>query len=199
MKILFATNSAERSSQKWLGEIERQFGKIPTVEVGTKPLSSYKADALVIDGDSFGNIASGGKNTFGTDFEQNLQTTIFQLPLKELLVGQSLVLPTKLKDFPFVVYTPVMRVPANISNLANIYLALKGVLIASLENNLKTLVCPPLGLQSESQVEAVDCAKQMYAAYKDFVDKFPVQVRSTQDAVRRNIELIGSMNIRGRK
>ena len=66
---------------------------------------------------------------------------------KELLIGKSLVIPTKHNYIPFLISAPTMRVPMsfNIATSINAYLAMKAILIAGKNHEaINTIAIPGL-------------------------------------------------------
>ena len=94
---------------------------------------------------------------FGYQLEEKLQAKIISEKYGELIVGDYLLLDR-------FIFAPTMRVPINISHTVNVYLAFRAVLIAALENNIETIICPGLGT-GVGHVSPNMCAKQMYQAY----------------------------------
>ena len=190
-------------NNKLVAEWQRAFGKTNNVEVYGGDILEYKADAIVSPANSFGFMNDGidGVYTrhFGSEVQKYLQDQIKQRPIRELLVGETITVPTGNDDIPFMISAPTMRVPLNVSDTANPYLAFKAALIEAKAKGFKTILCPGLGTATGS-VEAGDCARQMYSAYYDVFDKFPKFPTSIREACLSYTNLVGIVNInRGRR
>jgi O-acetyl-ADP-ribose deacetylase (regulator of RNase III) len=90
----------------------------------------------------------------------------------ELLVGQSLIVPTDHKDFPYLISAPTMRVPLTLAGpnrmSINVYLAARAIFLALKKNpQIKSVAIPGLGTGVGS-VPAEECARKMRMAYDDF-------------------------------
>lgn len=115
-----------------------------------------KADAIVSPANSFGFMDGGIDAVYARRFpnvQQTLQTAINVNYQKELLVGQACIVPTFDKDIPYIISAPTMRVPGDISNTVNVYLAFRAVLKAIDSFNqanygvglIRSILCPGLG------------------------------------------------------
>lgn len=100
------------------------------------------ADALLVPANGFG-FTDGGIDVAvsGAIFDMGLQDIVRPLIDREyggeLLVGQALVMPTKNTRIRSVVVAPTMRVPEDVSNTVNAYLAMRGALLAVISHNRK--------------------------------------------------------------
>jgi len=89
-----------------------------------------------------------------------------------------------------------MRVPSNVSDTVNSYLAFKGILQAVIKHNqqndtkIQSILCPGLGT-GEGKMLAEDCARQMFRAYEVCIlNKFETK-DGLGGAVNDHIRLIG--------
>lgn len=91
-------------------------------------LCEVSCDAIVSPGNSFGFMDGGIDRAIslhlGWDLQLELQKQIKALPLRELLIGQALTLPTADELIPYLICAPTMRVPMsfNISTSVNAYI-----------------------------------------------------------------------------
>ena len=143
----------------------REFAGIPSVHVSCGDIFStksgqvavddpidVKADAIVSPANSFG-FMDGGIDAvytyqFGDGLQQRLQAVIEQDFDGELPVGTAVVVPTMHKDIPWCISAPTMRVPRNVAETVNAYLAFRATLLAVIAHNasglpaIKTILCP---------------------------------------------------------
>jgi O-acetyl-ADP-ribose deacetylase (regulator of RNase III) len=82
---------------------------------------------------------------YGLAFQERLQKHIEEDFEGELLVGQSIVLPTGWEKQPALIYTPTMRVPRVIPDPNSIYLAARSAARIALKLGAKKIVTPGLG------------------------------------------------------
>jgi O-acetyl-ADP-ribose deacetylase (regulator of RNase III) len=137
--------------------------------------------AIVSPANSFGDMRGGIDlaylNFFGFNLEGKLRKTIGTYKFGEVIVGDSLVIdiPTPKKNIRYLISAPTMRVPMEIKNTINVYLAFRAVLIAIYEFNkknnhpIKHVICPGLGTGVGNMSEDI-CVKQMYQAYKTMTE-----------------------------
>ncbi len=89
-----------------------------------------------------------------------------------------------------------MRVPSNVSNTVNAYLAFKGILQAVMAHNqqhqtkINSIPCPGLGT-GEGKMPAATCAKQMLRAYEVCMKGKMLTTGGLASAVNDHIELLG--------
>lgn len=182
-----------------VAEWQRAFGKVSNVEMYCSDIFEHKADCIVSPANSYG-LMDGGIDAaytkfFGPDLQKNLQSLIKELPMRELLVGQTLVVPTNNPEIPFLISAPTMRIPLDVHDTPNPYLAFKAVLIAARINVFNSILCPGLGTLT-GNVSPEDCARQMYLAYKDFTDKYPTYPTSVREAYLNHKNLVGVVNMK---
>lgn len=182
------------------GAWERAFSKIKEVTVKNYDIFLCgKFDAIVSPANSFGEMSGGidGVYTkhFGHCVQKYLQAAIQNLPMRELLVGQSLIVQTDNKEIPYLISSPTMRVPLDVSDTANPYLAFKSSLCIAKQHKFENIICPGLGTLT-GNVSPEDCARQMFQAYYHFNDKYPTYPRSINEAYRNHLDLVGLVNIK---
>lgn len=107
---------------------------------------------------------------FGWELESKVRCVLEEHFFGEIPVGQALIVDTGMNEMPFLISAPTMRVPSNVSDTINSYLAFKGILQAVIRHNetaskkIESFLCPGLGT-GEGQMKAEDCARQMFRAY----------------------------------
>src|SRR5262245_53290885 len=109
----------------WAG----QFGSRPNVSIHESNILERKADAILSPANSFGFMDGGidlsYSHFFGWELQDRLQQLLHRDHAGELPVGAAVVVPTQHETIPFLVSAPTMRVPANISETVNVYLAFR--------------------------------------------------------------------------
>ncbi|TQV71128.1 Appr-1-p processing protein [Aliikangiella marina] len=145
------------------------------VEVFHGDFFSFPTDAMVSPANSFGYMDGGLdlaiRYELGEKIETIVQNMILDKHYGELPVGLAEIVETEHDDWPFLICAPTMRVPKNISNTLNAYLAFRAILTSVIKHNLSSssrkidsLVCPGLGTGVGS-LPPKRCAQQMKMAY----------------------------------
>ncbi|WLQ15729.1 macro domain-containing protein [Hahella aquimaris] len=157
---------------------KRQFDGLANVEVIDGDILKQVADAIVSPANSFGYM-DGGLDLkyslhFGWELEAKVRQALESDYFGEIPVGQAIVVETDHQSIPFLISAPTMRVPMDVSQTANAYLAFKAVLQAVIRHNqmnaqggrqIRSLLCPGLGT-GEGRMPAHRCATQMRRAYE---------------------------------
>jgi O-acetyl-ADP-ribose deacetylase (regulator of RNase III) len=97
-------------------------------------------DAVVVPANAFG-FTDGGVDVLvsGAIFDMGLQDTLRPLIAREyggeLLVGQAVIMATTNQRIRHIVVAPTMRIPEDVGNTVNAYLAMRGALIAIEQHN----------------------------------------------------------------
>ncbi len=175
------------------------FDNIEGVEVVDGDILQEKGDAIVSPANSFGYMDGGldlkYSTHFGWDLEQKVRNKLESDYFGEIPVGQAIVVPTGLPEVKYLVSAPTMRVPSDISETVNAYLAFKGIIQSVLaynrENNgvIGTVLCPGLGT-GEGKMSASVCAKQMLRAYKVCLNNEMLRQGGLASAVNDHIKLL---------
>lgn len=145
-----------------------------------------ECDAVVSPANSFG-FMNGGldeviSNKLGWDVQERLQNQIKMLPNQELLVGDSIVVPTiDNDDISYVISCPTMRVPESIVGTINPYLSSKAAFIVLRDyDDINTITISGMGTGVGGFPFKLG-AYQMYQAYLDILinpRKFPTVLLS---------------------
>lgn len=110
---------------------------------------ALSADAIVSPANSFGMMDGGidlaYSRKWGWGVQAVLQAAIRKRPMGELLVGEALVIPTGDVGTPFMISAPTMRLPAPISDPADVFLASKAAFIAARDHGFGNVVMPGMG------------------------------------------------------
>jgi O-acetyl-ADP-ribose deacetylase (regulator of RNase III) len=149
------------------------------VEISRGNIFDLVADAIISPANSFGFMDGGidlvYSEYFGWNIEKKLQTQIKHRFYGEIPVGVATIIETDNNKIKYLISAPTMRVPENVSNTVNAYLAFRASLIEVVkfnENNQKkisSLLCPGLGTLT-GRVSPQKCAIQMKYAYDSIIE-----------------------------
>ncbi len=107
---------------------------------------------------------------FGWDLQERLQKLITARPMRELLVGEALVIPTNDPKVPYLISAPTMRMPMVIKGTKNAYLAMKALLSAVLSFDgkppIRSIAIPGLGI-GIGKLGSNIAAMQMHDAFME--------------------------------
>lgn len=183
--------------EAWL----KEFDGIDGVEVSKGDIfDGTSADAIVSPANSFGFMDGGidgvYSRRFGWELSERLREALRTAHDGELPVGQAQIIQIKDDpDFSYLISAPTMRVPGNVSDTANAYLAFRATIrivqkhnatVDWLNNNgadnqghtrIKTVLCPGLGT-AIGMMPVDRCAIQMRQAYECSFLKNPPAVSS---------------------
>jgi O-acetyl-ADP-ribose deacetylase (regulator of RNase III) len=152
-----------------------EFADAPDVAISQGDIFDLTADAIVSPANSFG-FMDGGIDLvysvrFGWGVQERLQERIRADHDGDLPVGQALVLPTFDPGIPFLISAPTMRIPMDVSETINAYLAFRAAIRAarafqlSATQPIESILCPGLGT-AIGRMPPERCARQMHAAYR---------------------------------
>jgi len=157
-----------------------------------------RADAVVSPANSFG-FMDGGIDAvytwvFGPGVQDALRARLARDFAGELPVGQAVIVPTGRPEIPWCISAPTMRVPSDVSETSNAYLALRAALLAVQAHNLtdahpiRSLLCP--GLATAVGAMPPDrCARQMLAAWRRIAAGEAFAPHTLRAAVQDEVEL----------
>ncbi len=171
------------------------FNKYQDVEIIYADATKLQADAIVSPANSFGFMDGGIdfniSERFGWDLQVVLQEKIKALPMRELTIGNALVVETKDSIVPYLISAPTMRVPMvfNISTSLNAYLAMKAALVCAKEHpEINSMIIPGL-CTGIGNMNPKIAAKQMFYAYNEIIlNNFPV-IKTFEDSQRYQYNL----------
>ena len=125
----------EEVVQSW----KRHFKGVENVNISGGDIFELKADAIVSPANSFGYMDGGIDlvyiNRFGWELQTRLQSHLKEQHDGELPVGQATIVETFDAEIPFLVSAPTMRIPMNVSNTLNAYLAFRAAIRAVRQHN----------------------------------------------------------------
>jgi O-acetyl-ADP-ribose deacetylase (regulator of RNase III) len=160
-----------------LGDAWRtHFGAQPDVEILGADICHVDCDAVVSPANSFGFMDGGLDHAlserFGWSLQLTVQKAIAARPIRELLVGEALIVPTGDQRTPWLVSAPTMRVPMRLRQTVNAYLAMKAILCASMAHAaappIRSVAIPGLGTGVGALPPQV-AARQMWAAFAEVI------------------------------
>lgn len=140
-------------------------------------------DAIISPANSFGYMDGGidyvYSEYFGWGVSAYLREKIWQNHYGELLVGESCIINMqeikedvnleKVKKMKYLISSPTMRVPMDVSKTVNAYLAFKSALRIAKKYNINSILCPGLAT-SIGKMSYDNCAYQMLKAYEEYLN-----------------------------
>jgi O-acetyl-ADP-ribose deacetylase (regulator of RNase III) len=157
--------------------LESFFG-VEAVEILQGDLLETDAEAVVSPANSFGDMSGGVDKRIDDFYKGAAQETIIRQIrdrfLGELPVGMAMVVPMPNTRLPFVIAAPTMRVPNDVAETLNAYLALRAVLVAVLQHNaqaekpIRTIAVPGL-CTGVGRMPCSVAAHQMRSAYDNIL------------------------------
>src|SRR5262245_9606954 len=180
-------------------------GGIESVAIHAGSIFDVPCDAMVSPANSFGfmdgGLDAGICDRFGWDLQKRVQDLIRSRHDGELLVGQALLVPTNDAKVPYVISAPTMRIPMNVHDTVNAYLATRAVLLLvqngalgdgkPIRDLVKTVAFPGLGT-GVGGMPGKTCAAQMRAAIDDFLHgRFEFPQTLTRATQRHYVDFLG--------
>ncbi len=174
-----------------------QFAEVPGTEIVEGDPLAAAADALLLPGNSFGFLDVGLElevfETYGIAVQDALRKKIREDFFGELLVGQAIALGPP--DAPrALVYAPVWRVPCPLEGTANVYLAVRGALLAlrggTPGGTPKRLVVPAIGVGPPGGLHPGISARQTRYAYEVVCGLRGFGDKNLSQAARRHKKLL---------
>ena len=152
----------------------KYFAGIAGVRISHGDILESSADAIISPANSFGYMDGGIDlvylHRFGWELQTRLQTHLKTDHEGELPVGQATIVETFDSDIPYLVSAPTIRVPMNVANTVNAYLAFRAAIRAIKQHNreqpgsIRTVLCPGL-CTAIGRMPAELAARQMAAAF----------------------------------
>lgn len=127
-----------------------------------------RADAIVSPANSFGFMDGGIDDLysihFGRDLQERLQERIRGMAMQEVIVGDAIGIATNNEEIPVCIVAPTMRVPLDVADTANAFLATRAALIFAQAMKMETVLCPGM-CTGVGRMPLARCAAQMRAAW----------------------------------
>lgn len=161
-------------------------GDLDFVKIHHGSILSLSVDAVVSPANSYGFMDGGidlaYSHFFGWQIQEKLQKIIYHKYHGELLVGNAEIVETENPQIPFLIASPTMRVPMQLGNTVNPYLAARAVFLlwkygivyqgvfaeSPISEVVQTIAIPGLGT-GVGGVGVNTCAKQVRSAIDDFL------------------------------
>lgn len=173
------------ASQEMADAFHEYFRDADDVEVLKGDILTCSRDALVSPANSFGDMGGGLDKAIDDFYEGAAQTAVRNAigdqHLGELPVGNALIVPMDSKQYPFLVVAPTMRIPGNVKDSINAYLAMRAVLVAIMQHNrhvprpIRSVVVPGM-CSGVGGMHAGESAQQMRVAYDMVIRKKWTQI-----------------------
>ena len=155
---------------------EKAFEEIQEVRISQGEIMKVKADAIVSPANSFG-FMDGGIDLiyslfFGWQLQERLQAKIVEQYEGELPIGQAIIIETNNEEIPYLISAPTMRLPMDVSDSVNAYLAFRASILAvkhfnqTADKPIKSVVCPGL-CTATGNMPYNRSARQMAIAYRN--------------------------------
>lgn len=130
----------------------REFADVSSVQVSHGDISSNKvgpissgdpvdlrADAIVSPANSFGFMDGGIDAVYtyqlGPQVQERLRERLGREHGGELPVGRAVIVPTGRDEIPWCISAPTMRIPGDVADTVNVYLAFRAALTAVVDHN----------------------------------------------------------------
>lgn len=143
-------------------------------QVSHKDPIDIRADAIISPANSFGFMDGGIDAVYTYQLGPQVQDRLRELLEKdwggELPVGSAVLVPTGREEIPWCISAPTMRVPTDVSETVNAYLAMRASLRCVLAHNktaktpIRSILTPGLGT-AVGRMPAIRCARQMKDAW----------------------------------
>ncbi len=153
------------------------FDDVPDVTISHSEdfFAGMKEDAVVSPANSFGFMDGGIDDLysihFGRDLQDRLQAMISGMAMREVIVGDAVNVKTGDTSIPLMICAPTMRVPSNVADTANAFLATRAALVLAQALNLNSILCPGM-CTGVGRMPAKRCAIQMRAAWDHVMSEY---------------------------
>jgi len=150
-------------------EFKHMFEDASDVEIYHGSIFNMDADAIVSPANSFGNMDGGIDQAIvdelGQSIEKDVQDYIKNYSDGELPVGQSIYIDLKNKRYNYLIASPTLRVPMDVSQTQNAYHAFRSTLrLAKAHPDIHSIVLPTF-CTGIGRMSARVSATQMKMAY----------------------------------
>jgi O-acetyl-ADP-ribose deacetylase (regulator of RNase III) len=163
-------------------------GDLDFVTVHHGSILDVDCDAVVSPANSYGFMDGGIDGLymwhFGDDIQMRVRRQIFDYHYGEIVVGQADVVETRNEQIPYLIFAPTMRVPMNLQETVNPYLAARAIFLLimngsfksgefagqKISDRIKTIAFPGLGT-GVGKVSYNICAHQVRSAINDILLK----------------------------
>jgi O-acetyl-ADP-ribose deacetylase (regulator of RNase III) len=161
-------------------------GDLDFVTVHHGSIFDVNCDAVVSPANSYGFMDGGIDGLymchFGDDIQMRVRRQIFDYHYGEIIVGQADVVETGHQQIPYLIFAPTMRVPMNLHETVNPYLAARAIFLLVMHGSfqsgkfagqkisahIKNIAFPGLGT-GVGKVNSNTCARQVRSAIDDIL------------------------------
>ncbi len=154
---------------------QQAFMHCSNFDISCGNIFDIKATAIVSPANSFGHMGGGidlaYRNAFGMRVEEDLKRKIIDVHYGELIIGNAEIIRLDDCNYDYMISAPTMRLPMNVSNTNNAYLAFRAALIAAKESQFASIACPGLCTLT-GRMHPMVCAEQMLVAWERIKDFF---------------------------
>lgn len=186
-------------------------GDLDFVTVHHGSILDVECDAVVSPANSYGFMDGGIDGLymwhFGDDIQMLVRRQIFDHHYGEIVVGQADVVETGSEKIPYLIFAPTMRVPMNLHETVNPYLAARAIFLLvthcsfrsgkfvdrKISDRIETIAFPGLGT-GVGKVSFNTCAHQVRAAIDDIILKQYRMPQSWAEASERH-QLLYTKNL----
>lgn len=186
-------------------------GELDFVTVHHGSILDVECDAVVSPANSYGFMDGGIDGLymwhFGDDIQMRVRRQIFDYHHGEIVVGQADVVATGHEKIPYLIFAPTMRVPMNLHETVNPYLAARAIFLLvmyghfqsgelagqEISEHIKTIAFPGLGT-GVGKVSFNTCAHQVRSAIDDILLKEYRMPQSWAEASERH-QLLYTKNL----
>jgi O-acetyl-ADP-ribose deacetylase (regulator of RNase III) len=178
-------------------------GDLDFVTVHHGSIFDVDCDAVVSPANSYGFMDGGIDGLymwhFGNEIQMRVRRQIFDHHHGEIIVGQADVVATENVRIPYLIFAPTMRVPMNLHETVNPYLAARATFLLvrygsfssgknagkKISEHIETIAFPGLGT-GVGKVNFNTCAHQVRAAIDDIILEQYRMPRSWAEASERH-------------
>jgi O-acetyl-ADP-ribose deacetylase (regulator of RNase III) len=165
---------------------EQFCGDLDFVKIYHGSILDLECDAVVSPANSYGFMDGGIDGLymwhFGSDIQMRVRRQIYEYHDGEILVGQADIVETDKERIPFLIFAPTMRVPMNLRESVNPYLAARGIFLLAnkgtfrsgkfagdqIKDRVNSIAIPGLGT-GVGKINVETCARQVRAAIDDIL------------------------------
>ena len=165
-------------NEKIVNAWKQAFFNYHYIDISCGDIFNLDADAIISPANSFGFMDGGidlvYSKYFGWGLQKELQKKIREKYFGEIPVGLATIIKTGNSKIKYLISAPTMRIPEDVSNTLNAYLAFRASLIEVLKfnennaNKITSVLCPGLGTLT-GNISPGKCASQMKHAYDTII------------------------------
>lgn len=173
IKIIFVDKQKEV-----ITALEQHFSNLPNIEIHRGDISKMSpVDCIVAGSNSYGLMDVGidkDINMLLNNIQPRVKSVIESVYCGEIPVGSSFIIPSNSTKYPFLAFSPSMRIPSDVSSSLNAYHSFRALLTSVINYNkindikIQSIMCSCFCTGHGLMIPDI-AAKQMRLAY-GFVD-----------------------------